>query len=89
MQHWARYPDLARPAVFNSNRFDHFLRINCGAPYSDKLDDAAHAGPHHRKSAKNAAPLATANEHGGTTAETSLWTTPTLSTVQISSSDDF
>ena len=24
----------------NSNRFDHFLRINCGAPYSDKLDDA-------------------------------------------------
>lgn len=24
----------------NSNRFDHFLRINCGAPYSTELDQA-------------------------------------------------
>ena len=24
----------------NSNRFDHFLRLNCGMPYTQDLDDA-------------------------------------------------
>ena len=34
---------IAPGAMFsNSSRFDHFLRLNCGAPYSNEIDHALH-----------------------------------------------